>query len=139
MSLFLFSFLKHIFSLVKNDDVSAAFCLFSLKRKIPNQRDKYLFRSPEYSSFRSKTSSPTQAHDTVLLKSTISQFTRMLIVIFRHVNFDVIKAVIVASTCFVKQQFFDYMYQQVSGLLFYIICVKNQCCGSGSSKKWKSK
>jgi stalled ribosome rescue protein Dom34 len=37
--------------------------------------------------------------------------------VFRHVNFEVTKAVIVASPGFVKQQFFDYMYQQV-GVLF---------------------
>ena len=33
--------------------------------------------------------------------------------LLRHVNFDVVKAVIVASPGFVRQQFFDYMYQQV--------------------------
>ena len=33
--------------------------------------------------------------------------------ILRHVNFDVVKAVIIASPGFVRQQFFDYMYQQV--------------------------
>ena len=33
--------------------------------------------------------------------------------IIRHVNFDVVKAVIIASPGFVRQQFFDYMYQQV--------------------------
>merc|ERR1712098_405094 len=32
--------------------------------------------------------------------------------IIRHVNFDVVKAVIIASPGFVRQQFFDYMYQQ---------------------------
>jgi hypothetical protein len=36
--------------------------------------------------------------------------------VFRHVNFEVTKAVIVASPGFVKQQFFDYMYQQVGAL-----------------------
>ena len=34
--------------------------------------------------------------------------------ILRHVNFDVVKAVIIASPGFVRQQFFDYMYQQVT-------------------------
>ena len=33
--------------------------------------------------------------------------------IIRHINFDVVKAVIIASPGFVRQQFFDYMYQQV--------------------------
>ena len=33
--------------------------------------------------------------------------------LLRHVNFDVVKAVIIASPGFVRQQFFDYMYQQV--------------------------
>ena len=33
--------------------------------------------------------------------------------ILRHVNFDVAKAVLIASPGFVRQQFFDYMYQQV--------------------------
>ena len=33
--------------------------------------------------------------------------------IIRHVNFDVVKAVIIASPGFVRQKFFDYMYQQV--------------------------
>merc|ERR1712112_201621 len=32
--------------------------------------------------------------------------------LLRHVNFDVVKAVIIASPGFVRQQFFDYMYQQ---------------------------
>jgi len=32
--------------------------------------------------------------------------------IIRHVNFDVVKAVIIASPGFVRQKFFDYMYQQ---------------------------
>merc|ERR1712098_694334 len=32
--------------------------------------------------------------------------------LIRHVNFDVVKAVIIASPGFVRQQFFDYMYQQ---------------------------
>jgi len=32
--------------------------------------------------------------------------------LLRHVNFDVVKAIIVASPGFVRQQFFDYMYQQ---------------------------
>ena len=35
----------------------------------------------------------------------------------RHVNFDVVKAVIIASPGFVRQQFFDYIYQQVRQLL----------------------
>ena len=30
----------------------------------------------------------------------------------RHVNFDVVKAILVASPGFVRQQFYDYMYQQ---------------------------
>ena len=34
--------------------------------------------------------------------------------LLRHVNFDVVKAVIIASPGFVRQQFFDYMYQQVT-------------------------
>ena len=33
--------------------------------------------------------------------------------ILRHVNFDVAKAVLIASPGFVRQQFFDYMYLQV--------------------------
>ena len=37
--------------------------------------------------------------------------------VLRHVNFDVVKAVLIASPGFVRQQFFDYMYQQVSGSL----------------------
>jgi len=32
--------------------------------------------------------------------------------LLRHVNFEVVKAIIVASPGFVRQQFFDYMYQQ---------------------------
>ena len=32
--------------------------------------------------------------------------------LLRHVNFDIVKAIIVASPGFVRQQFFDYMYQQ---------------------------
>ena len=35
----------------------------------------------------------------------------------RHINFDVAKAVLIASPGFVRQQFFDYMYQQVRGHL----------------------
>ena len=41
--------------------------------------------------------------------------------LLRHVNFDVVKAVIVASPGFVRQQFFDYMYQQVHNR-------NNACC-----------
>ena len=37
----------------------------------------------------------------------------MVQAILRHVNFDVAKAVLIASPGFVRQQFFDYMYQQV--------------------------
>ena len=33
--------------------------------------------------------------------------------VLRHVNFEVVKAVLIASPGFVRQQFFDYMYQQV--------------------------
>jgi hypothetical protein len=56
--------------------------------------------------------------------------------IYRHVNFDIIKAVIVASPGFVKQQFFDYMYQQVKHLsvqsLQLVICtVLEQIDSSG--------
>ena len=40
--------------------------------------------------------------------------------IIRHVNFDVVKAVIIASPGFVRQKFFDYMYQQVWTM--YILC-----------------
>lgn len=32
--------------------------------------------------------------------------------LIRHVNFDVVKAILIASPGFVRQQFFDYMYQQ---------------------------
>lgn len=32
--------------------------------------------------------------------------------ILRHVNFDVVKCILIASPGFVKDQFFDYMYQQ---------------------------
>jgi len=32
--------------------------------------------------------------------------------LLRHVNFEVVKAVLIASPGFIKQQFFDYMYQQ---------------------------
>jgi len=35
----------------------------------------------------------------------------------RHVNFDVVKAILIASPGFVRQQFFDYMYAQVMCLL----------------------
>ena len=40
--------------------------------------------------------------------------------LLRHVNFDVVKAVIVASPGFVRQQFFDYMYQQVREILIFL-------------------
>ena len=40
--------------------------------------------------------------------------------LLRHVNFDVVKAVIVASPGFVRQQFFDYMYQQVWHQILHI-------------------
>jgi len=32
--------------------------------------------------------------------------------LLRHVNFDVVKAILIASPGFIRQQFFDYMYQQ---------------------------
>ena len=41
--------------------------------------------------------------------------------ILRHVNFDVVKAVIIASPGFVRQKFFDYMYQQVCNTT-YVHC-----------------
>lgn len=44
-------------------------------------------------------------------------FIQVIQAVLRHVNFDVVKAVLIASPGFVRQQFFDYMYQQVSGSL----------------------
>ena len=32
--------------------------------------------------------------------------------LLRHVNFEIVKCVLVASPGFVKEQFFDYMFQQ---------------------------
>jgi len=39
-------------------------------------------------------------------------YEQVLQAILRHVNFDVAKAVLIASPGFVRQQFFDYMFQQ---------------------------
>jgi len=39
-------------------------------------------------------------------------YDQIIAAVLRHVNFDVVKAVLVASPGFVRQQFFDYMYQQ---------------------------
>lgn len=39
-------------------------------------------------------------------------YEQVLQAILRHINFDVVKAVLIASPGFVRQQFFDYMYQQ---------------------------
>jgi len=39
-------------------------------------------------------------------------YEQILQAILRHINFDVAKAVLIASPGFVRQQFFDYMYQQ---------------------------
>ena len=45
--------------------------------------------------------------------------------IIRHVNFDVVKAVIIASPGFVRQKFFDYMYQQVCNTLIQLLHMFN--------------
>jgi len=39
-------------------------------------------------------------------------YDQVIQALLRHVNFDVAKAVLIASPGFVRQQFFDYMYQQ---------------------------
>jgi len=39
-------------------------------------------------------------------------YDQVIQALLRHVNFDVVKAIIVASPGFVRQQFFDFMYQQ---------------------------
>jgi len=39
-------------------------------------------------------------------------YDQVLAAVLRHVNFDVVKAVLIASPGFVRQQFFDYIYQQ---------------------------
>ena len=53
----------------------------------------------------------------------------MVQAILRHVNFDVAKAVLIASPGFVRQQFFDYMYQQVV-CLFYVVTLAHLICVS---------
>jgi len=51
--------------------------------------------------------------DTVQHEKGLHKFYDQIIAaVLRHVNFDVVKAVLVASPGFVRQQFFDYMYQQ---------------------------
>jgi len=45
-------------------------------------------------------------------KGLVKFYDQVLQAILRHVNFDVVKAVIIASPGFVRQQFFDYIYQQ---------------------------
>lgn len=45
-------------------------------------------------------------------KGLIKFYDQCVQALIRHVNFDVVKAVIIASPGFVRQQFFDYMYQQ---------------------------
>ena len=47
------------------------------------------------------------------LKCSNTNPAQVVQAILRHVNFDVAKAVLIASPGFVRQQFFDYMYQQV--------------------------
>jgi len=47
-------------------------------------------------------------HERGLLKF----YDQVIQALLRHVNFDVVKAILVASPGFVRQQFFDYMYQQ---------------------------
>ena len=47
----------------------------------------------------------------------------------RHVNFDVAKAVLIASPGFVRQQFFDYMYQQVV-CFFHVVTLAHLICVS---------
>jgi len=39
-------------------------------------------------------------------------YDQIIQALMRHVNFDIVKAVLVASPGFVRQQFFDYLYQQ---------------------------
>merc|ERR1712098_458155 len=39
-------------------------------------------------------------------------YDQVIQAVLRHVNFEVVKAVLIASPGFVRQQFFDYMYQQ---------------------------
>jgi stalled ribosome rescue protein Dom34 len=49
--------------------------------------------------------------------------------ILRHINFDVVKAVLIASPGFVRQQFFDYMYQQVSFSTILSLQIVILCAG----------
>jgi len=44
--------------------------------------------------------------------------------VLRHVNFEVVKAVLIASPGFVRQQFFDYMYQQASVMVMMSVLMK---------------
>ena len=44
-------------------------------------------------------------------------YMQVIQAVLRHVNFEVVKAVLIASPGFVRQQFFDYMYQQVRGIV----------------------
>ena len=54
------------------------------------------------------------------LKDNLLNITSQVVqAILRHVNFDVVKAILIASPGFVRQQFFDYMYQQVRLLVIY--------------------
>lgn len=41
-------------------------------------------------------------------------YDAVLQAILRHINFDVVKCVLIASPGFVKDQFFEYMYQQAA-------------------------
>lgn len=45
-------------------------------------------------------------------KGLLKFYEQIVQALLRHVNFEITKAVIVASPGFVKQQFFEYMYQQ---------------------------
>ena len=50
-----------------------------------------------------------KADDTQRKKNIIRFYDTVMASIIRHINFDVVKAVILASPGFVKDQFYDYM------------------------------
>lgn len=41
-------------------------------------------------------------------------FENVMQAVLRHVNFDIVKCVLVASPGFVKEQFFDYIFRQAA-------------------------
>lgn len=53
----------------------------------------------------------TYFNHTFTLQGLTKFYDNVMQAILRHINFDIVKCILVASPGFVKDQFFEYMYQ----------------------------